>query len=314
MTPRNTFRALLNAPGLTLMPGAYDALSARIIEEQGFEAMGAGGYAAAGSLLGEPDTGQSNMRDFADHYARICGAVEIPVYVDGDTGFGGVNNVRQMVKAFEKAGAAALFFTDQAFPSRCGYLPGKQVIPIEQMLAKIKAALDARSDSTMMICARTDVFALEGEDAAIHRCRLFMEAGADMAKPQGVDTPAAIARVLRDVPGPFIATLSQAAGGPKARPADLEHLGVPAATLPSLTLFAAARAVHESLAILKKERALDNLDTRLLPLDDYYKLVRLKEQQEKERLWDESAAQIASTIEQIKPPSHDDRKTGENEK
>ena len=294
MTPRNRFRALLNAPGLTLMPGAYDALSARIIEEQGFEAMGAGGYAAAGSLLGQPDTGQSNMRDFADHYARICDAVDIPVYVDGDTGFGGVNNVAQMVKAFEKAGAAALFFTDQVFPSRCGYLPGKQVIPIEQMLAKIKAALDARSDAAMMICARTDVFALEGEDAAVQRCRLFMEAGADMAKPQGIDTPAAIARVMRDVPGPFIATLSQAAGANKTGPADLESLGVAAATLPSLTLFAAARAVRESLAILKSERALDNLENRLLPLDDYYRIVRLDEQQARERLWDESASQIAS--------------------
>ena len=302
MTPRQTFRALLSAPGLTLMPGAYDALSARIIEEQGFLAMGAGGYAAAGSLLGQPDTGQSNMRDFADHYARICDAVSIPVYVDGDTGFGGVNNVSQMVKAFEQAGAAALFFTDQVFPSRCGYLPGKQVIPVEQMLAKIKAALDARSDAAMMICARTDVFALEGEDAALARCRLFMEAGADMAKPQGIDTPQAIARAMRDVPGPFIATLSQAAGANKTTPADLERLGVPAATLPSLTLFAAARAVRESLAILQRERGLENLQDRLLPLDEYYQLVRLDEQQARERLWDESAALIASTADGAKAP------------
>ena len=302
MTPRQTFRALLGAPGLTLMPGAYDALSARIIEEQGFLAMGAGGYAAAGSLLGQPDTGQSNMRDFADHYARICDAVSIPVYVDGDTGFGGVHNVSQMVKAFEKAGAAALFFTDQVFPSRCGYLPGKHVIPVEQMLAKIKAALDARSDEAMMICARTDVFALEGEDAAIGRCRLFMEAGADMAKPQGIDTPQAIARAMRDVPGPFIATLSQAAGANKTTPADLEKLGVPAATLPSLALFAAARAVRETLGQLQRDRGLENVQNRLLPLDDYYKLVRLDEQQARERNWDEAAAQIATKADGAKAP------------
>src|ERR1700712_5454264 len=115
MSVRQRFRELLAAPGLALMPGAYDALSARIIEEQGFQAMVAGGYAAAGSLLGQPDMGQSNMRDFADHYARICEAVRIPVYADADTGFGGPHNVAQMVKAFEKAGVAALFFTDQAF-------------------------------------------------------------------------------------------------------------------------------------------------------------------------------------------------------
>lgn len=294
MNVRERFRALLSAPGLTLMPGAYDGLSARIIEEQGFDAIIAGGYAAAGSLLGQADTGQSNMRDFADHYARICDAVDIPVYLDGDTGFGGPHNVRQMVKAFEKAGAAALFFTDQVFPSRCGYLPGKQVIPAEQMLSKLKAALDARTDERMMICARTDVFALEGEDEAIRRCALFMDAGADMAKPQGIDTPQGIARVIRDVPGPFVATLSQAAGPHHVGPAELENLGASGATLPSLALFAAAKAVRDVLADLKRTRTLEPVQDRLLPLDDYYRVVRLQEQTERERAYDEEAARLAS--------------------
>src|SRR6516162_6749886 len=153
MSVRKKFRELLAAPGLTLMPGAYDALSARIIEAQGFEAMIAGSYAAIGSMLAQPDSGQCNMRDYADHYARICAAVDIPVYVDGDTGFGGVHNVREMVRAFEAAGVAGLFFSDQVFPNRCGYLPGKQVVPVEQMLAKIKAALDARRDGDLFIAA-----------------------------------------------------------------------------------------------------------------------------------------------------------------
>jgi 2,3-dimethylmalate lyase len=293
---RKAFRALLAKPGLTLIPGAYDALSARIIEEQGFEAIVGGGYAAAGSLLGQPDTGQSNMRDFADHYARICDAVDIPVYADGDTGFGGVNNIRQMVKAFEKAGVAALFFTDQVFPSRCGYLPGKQVIPLEQMLAKLKAALDARSDESMMICARTDVYALEGEDEAIRRCRLFMESGADMAKPQGIDKPDMIQRILREVSGPHIATLSQAAGPKHTSPAELEKLGVTAATLPSLTLFAAAKAVRDSLTILKREQSLDHLQDRLITLEDYYKIVRLDEQWAREKACDEAGLALSKNL------------------
>ena len=133
MTRRQRFRQLISAPGLTVMPGAYDALSARIIEAAGFPAVIAGGYAAIGSMLAQADGGQSNMRDFADHYARICEAVQVPVYADADTGFGGVHNVSQMVRAFEKAGVAALFFTDQVFPSRCGYLPGKQVIETAAM-------------------------------------------------------------------------------------------------------------------------------------------------------------------------------------
>src|SRR6202795_1136710 len=156
MTVRKKLRAIMAGKRLVLMPGAYDGLSARIMEKEGFEAICAGGYAAIGSMLAQPDMGQSNMRDYADHYGRIAAAVEVPVYVDADTGFGGVNNVRQMVRAFEAAGVAGLFISDQVFPNRCGYLPGKQIVPAEQMLAKLKAALDARRDPGLFIAARTD--------------------------------------------------------------------------------------------------------------------------------------------------------------
>src|SRR5271170_1291352 len=183
MNARQKFKAIMTGKRLVLMPGAYDALSARIMEAEGFEGICAGGYAAVGSMLAQPDMGQSNMRDYADHYARIAAAVEVPVYVDADTGFGGVNNVRQMVRAFEAVGVAGLFLSDQVFPNRCGYLPGKQIIPVEQILAKVKAALDARTDPDLMIVARTDAASVEGLNAAIERARLFMEAGADMAKP-----------------------------------------------------------------------------------------------------------------------------------
>src|SRR5213083_88637 len=233
MSARKKLRAIMAGKRLVLMPGAYDALSARIIESEGFEALVAGGYAGIGSMLAQADMGQSNMRDYADHYARICAAVEVPVYVDADTGFGGVNNVRQMVRACEAAGVTGLFISDQVFPNRCGYLPGKQIVPVEQMLAKIKAALDARRDR-----------------------ELFMAAGTDMAKPMGVDTIAEIKRVLREVGGPHMATLSQAAG-PKARSlAELEAAGVCAATFPSLALFAAANAVRNVLRVLKKGNSL----------------------------------------------------------
>ena len=201
MSPRKKLRAIMAGKKLVLMPGAYDALSARIIEAEGFEAIVAGGYAGVGSMLAQADMGQSNMRDYAGHYGRICDAVEIPVYVDADTGFGGVNNVRQMVRAFEAAGVAGLFISDQVFPNRCGYLPGKQIIPAEQMLAKVKAALDARRDPDLFIAARTDAAGVEGVESAIARCQLFMEAGADMAKPMGLDTIPEIKRALREIPG-----------------------------------------------------------------------------------------------------------------
>src|SRR5918996_6494539 len=176
MSVTRRFRELLAGPDFLVIPGAYDALSARLIEATGFPAIAAGGYTAVGTMLAQPDMGQSNMRDYADHYGRICAAVSLPVYVDADTGFGGVNNVRQMVRAFEAAGVAGFFLSDQVFPNRCGYLPGKQVVPVEQMVAKLKAALDARRDPDLFIAARTDAAGVTSAEDAIARCQLFMEA------------------------------------------------------------------------------------------------------------------------------------------
>jgi len=277
MSARKKLRAIMAGKRLVLMPGAYDALSARIIEREGFEALVAGGYAGIGSMLAQADMGQSNMRDYADHYARICAAVEVPVYVDADTGFGGVNNVQQMVRAFETAGVAGLFISDQVFPNRCG---------------KIKAALDARRDGDLFIAARTDAAGVEGLESAIARCQLFMEAGADMAKPMGVDTIPDIKRVLREVGGPHMATLSQAAG-PKARGLEeLEAAGVCAATFPSVALFAAAQAVRDVLRLLKRGNSLAPCQEHLIPLEDYYELVGLKPLLARVESYDQAAAAL----------------------
>ena len=197
-----------------------------------------------------------------------------------------------MVRAFEAAGVAGLFISDQVFPNRCGYLPGKQIVPVEQMLAKIKAALDARRDGDLFIAARTDAAAVEGLDSAIARCQLFMEAGADMAKPMGVDTIADIKRVLREVGGPHMATLSQAAG-PKARSLEeLEAAGVCAATFPSVALFAAAQGVRNVLRLLKRGNSLAPCQEHLIPLDDYYELVGLKPLLAREESYDQAAAAL----------------------
>ncbi len=292
MNVRKKLRAIMSGKRLVLMPGAYDALSARIIEAEGFEAICAGGNAGIGSTLAQPDTGQSNMRDYADHYARICAAVNVPVYVDADTGFGGVNNVRQMIRAFEAAGAAGVFISDQVFPNRCGYLPGKQIVPVEQALAKLKAALDARTDPDFFICGRTDAMGVDGLSAAIERSQLFMEAGVDMAKPIGVDTIADIKCVIREVPGPHMATLSQAAGRKERSLEELAEAGVVAATFPSLPIFAAAHAVRSVLRILKRENSMTPTFDHLLTLEEYYDLVGLKEQLAREQGYDEAAAAL----------------------
>ena len=298
-TLRRRFRQLIAAPrqaagGLVVMPGAYDALSARLIAAAGFEAVSAGGYAAIGSMLGEADGGQSNVRDYADHYARIAGAVELPLLADADTGFGGTGNVRQMVRAFETAGVAAILFSDQTFPNRCGYLPGKQVVPVETMLARILAALDARRDPDLVIIARTDVMALEGLDVAIDRCRKFLAAGADLAKPQGVDRAADIARVVAEVPCPHIATQSNAAGTRHLSWDELARLGVAGVTLPSACLFAAAEGVRRVLETALADRSLANTGEHAMALDAYYRLVGLEAQNAREQRLDQQAEALLS--------------------
>ena len=291
MSTRNVFRSLMNDGELLIMPGAYDAMSARLIAAAGFKAIFAGGNAAIGSLLAQPDMGQSNMRDYADHYARITDAAgDVPVFVDSDTGFGGVHNVRQAVRAFEAAGVAGLFIQDQVFPNRCGYLPGKQLVPTEEMIAKVKAALDARRNEDFFIAARTDAFGVDGLDAAIERSQLYMEAGADMALPQGVDTHEAITRFIAEVPGPFMAIASQAAGSKAPNLADLAGLGVSAVILPTLTIMAAAKAVEAALRHVATNNTMRGLEDRLMPLDDYYGLVGLSAFNEREEAYDQAGA------------------------
>jgi methylisocitrate lyase len=197
-----------------------------------------------------------------------------------------------MVRAFEDAGVAGLFLSDQVFPNRCGYLPGKQVISAEQMLAKVKAALDARRDGELFIAARTDAAGVTSVEDAIERCQLFMEAGADMAKPMGVDTIPDIKRAMREIPGPHMATLSQAAG-PKARSLEeLEAAGVVAATFPSLPLFAAAQAVRTAVRTLKEKNSLSACQDQVLTLDEYYDLVGLKPMLAREEAYDKAAAAL----------------------
>ena len=283
MSARKRFRELIAAPGMVYAPGAYDALSARIIEAQGFDVVVAGGYAAAGALLGQPDTGQSNMRDYADHYGRICAAVTVPVYVDGDTGFGGVNNVRQMVRAFEDAGVAGLFISDQVFPPRCGYMEGKQLIPAEDMLAKLKAALDARRDPDLFIVARTDALSVEGLDGAIERAQLYMDMGVDMAKVIGADQLEAFKRILREVPGAQMANMSNANPKGMPTPVEFEAAGAAMMTFPSAALFAAVGAVTRAMTSLKKDSSLDEVRPGFCTLDEYYDLVGLERQQQSEQ-------------------------------
>ena len=294
MNVRKQWRKLLATPGVTMVPGAYDALSARIIEAAGFDAIVGGGYAAVGSLVAEPDGGQSNVRDYADHYGRLCDAVQIPVYVDADTGFGGVHNVRRMVRMFEKAGVAGLFISDQVYPNRCGYLPGKNVVSAEDFIARLKAALDARTDPDLFIAARTDAKQVISAEEALERAHMALDAGVDMAKPHGFDTVAEIERMKKELPPPYTATLSHAAGKWSIGVKDLERLGVTAVSFPATALFASVGGVLRAMQTLKRDGNLDAIEKELIPLQGYYDIVGIEKFNGAERRWVEGAEAIVA--------------------
>lgn len=275
MTPGARLRELIAAPELLVMPGAYDALSARLIARAGFAAVMAGGFAAAGTLLGEPDAGQMTLNDYAGHYGRIAAAIDVPLFVDADTGFGGPNSVRRTVRAFSRAGIAGLFVEDQTMPKRCGYVAGKGVVPVDEMVAKIRAARAAREDDSFVICARTDAWSVLGPDAAIERARAYRAAGADMTFVQGADELADLIRVCASVPGPQLANLSHAAE--RAQPAltEVATSGAAAVMFPSAALFAAAGAVERALAALRSDGRFAAAESGFITPAEYNEVVDL---------------------------------------
>jgi methylisocitrate lyase len=282
--PGTALRALLAEPEITILPGVHDAISARLAANAGFTALSAGGNAATGTLLGLPDMGQLGMRDLADHYGRITAAAGIPVLVDADTGFGGVHNLAQTVRAFERAGAAGLFVEDQVTPKRCGYLAGKAVVPVADQLAKLRAALDARRDPAFLLCARTDALAVEGIEAAIDRAGRYKETGVDMVFVQGADTQEQLTRVCRAIPGLQLANLSQA-GQAKITVAEAQEAGAAGIMFPIAALLAAAAAMRTVFEALHRDRTLAAVADTLLPMAEYNDLTGLPRVQADENRW-----------------------------
>ena len=284
-SPGAELRARLAEPGILVLPGVHDALSARIAARVGFSAIMAGGNAANGTLVAAPDMGQLGMRDLADHYGRIAAAAGVPVLVDADTGFGGVHNASATVRAFERAGVAGLFMEDQVTPKRCGYLAGKAVVPVAEQLAKLRAALDARRDGDFLICARTDALAVEGFDAALERAALYKQTGVDMVFVQGADTAESLSRVCRAIPGHHLANVSQAGGATKLSVPEAQAAGAAAIMFPIAALLAAASAMEHVMQSLYRDHSLDAVAASLMPMARYNDLTDLAGAQAREDRW-----------------------------
>jgi carboxyvinyl-carboxyphosphonate phosphorylmutase len=245
-------RELLAGSEPVVAPGAYDALSARLVAQAGFDAVYMTGFGASASLLGQPDVGLLSFAEMADQARRLAEAVEVPLIADADDGYGNPINVTRTVRAYEAAGVAGLHLEDQLSPKRCGHLEGKQLIAASEMVEKVHAAVEARRSADLVIIARTDARAVEGLDAALQRARRYREAGADVLfveAPESESEVAAVAQAFPDTPLLFNAV--EGGRTPLLELARLRELGFRLVLCPLTALLAATAAVQQALARLR---------------------------------------------------------------
>ena len=285
MKKTTRFRELINAPEILMLPVAHDALSALAIAEAGFRALSVAGYGSAGSLLGLPDIGLLTATEMLTHYAHIVSRVDVPVMVDIDTGFGDVNNVIRTVRGVERLGAAALFIEDQTYPKRCGHMAGKSVVPVEEYLPKLKAALWAREDPDFVIMARTDAAAVYGIDEAIRRARLYAETGADMVFVEAVTTVEDMRKVNASLAVPVMANMIEGGRTPFLPAAELQELGYAVVAYPCASVFTAVRALRNWAGHLKANGTSAGFagpDT-MLDFEEYFRFIGAADIREREK-------------------------------
>ena len=279
-------RELIHATEILQMPCCHDCLSAKVLEQAGFKAIAAAGYGLAGSLLGMPDIGVLTASEMITQYKNICSAVDLPVFVDIDTGFGDVNNVIRTVKDCQKAGAAGLLIEDQTYPKRCGHMEGKSVVSVEEYLPKLKAALWAREDSDFLIMARTDAYAVHGIEEALNRARLYARAGADIVFVEAIRSVDEMQRVnaaLRELNTPSMANMIEGGKTPFLGVKDLQYLGYSVVAYPCGSVFTTVKALMDWARFLKEQGTTKGCLDRMLTFSEYFEFIGARDIREREK-------------------------------
>jgi 2-methylisocitrate lyase-like PEP mutase family enzyme len=250
------------------VPGAANALFARVIEDLGFEAVYVTGAGVANMLLGAPDIGLTTVSEVSETVAAIADAVSLPLIVDADTGFGNAVNMVRTVRMLERAGASGIQIEDQVFPKKCGHFAGKHVIAADEMVQKIKAAVDARRDPSLQIIARTDARAIEGLDRALDRANAYIEAGADVTFVEAPTSLAELARIAKALPVPQVANIVFGGKTPEPGRDKLAELGFSIVLYANAALQAALKASYDVLGVLRTEGSLKSVADRLASFDE----------------------------------------------
>lgn len=278
MIDRAKFRQLVESPEILVMPGAYDALSAKLVEASGFPVAYMTGYGQSASKLGAPDVGLMTMSEMAERAKDMCAAVSIPVICDGDTGFGNVVNLVRTVREYERAGAAAIQIEDQRMPKKCGHMLGRQVVDAQEMVSKIRAACAARHDPDFLIIARTDARTNHGVEEAIRRAKLYEQAGADIIFVESLESTEEMRLVNQAVTKPTIANMVEGGRSPYLSAGELQALGYRLVVFPVLTLYAAMTSVLDVLSELKDKGTVDLTSGKMVNFTQFNELIGLPQE------------------------------------
>ncbi len=260
-SPSDQLRRLLNEPGILLMPGCHDAMSAKLCEQAGFKTAFMSGFAVSAVRLGLPDTGLISYAELLDQGRNICSAVSIPIWGDGDTGFGNAINIKRTVKGYSQAGFACIMIEDQIAPKRCGHTRGKAVVDRDEALMRVQAAVDARNEGAdILILARTDARASAGLDEAIERAKAYHQIGADITFLEAPESIAEMEKYCASVPGFKMANLIEFGKTPVLPRQELEDMGYKIAVYPLTLLNVSIKAMQETLVSMQNNRSPEILD------------------------------------------------------
>ena len=270
---RRTLRTLVEQKQGLVVPGAYDGISARLVQEAGFPAVYMTGYGTAASRLGLPDLGFAGLAEMADHARNLAAVLDVPLIADADTGYGNALNVRRTVQMYEAAGVAALHIEDQVTPKRCGHLSGHQVIQRGEFAGKIRAAVDARTDPDLLVIARTDAISAVDFDEALRRGEAAAKAGADVLFVEAPRDEAQVERVARAFDTPLLYNYAPGGRSPLLPFARLRALGFAIVILPVDTLLVAVQAIRSFLAEAKARDDVRSLADRYVPFREFNELI-----------------------------------------
>ena len=277
MLATSKLRQLIEQPGIIVAPGAYDCLTAKIIQQSGFPAVYMTGAGTSVARYGFPDLALASMTEMVSNAADITASVSVPVIADADTGYGGLLNVGRTVRKYEQSGVAAIHIEDQEFPKRCGHLDDKRVIPTEDMIPKIKEAVESRTDQDFLIIVRTDALAVTGWEDTMDRCHRYVDAGADVLFVEALRSAEDAQRAVESLPVPLLYNFVETGKSPLLSANDLESIGFKIVIFPASNLLLVTAAIQKLMAELKEKGTTIGMMEQMVSLQECFELMGLSE-------------------------------------